>query len=89
MQWGRISVFDLDRTLVTGNSSFAFCQYLIARGVLPKKSIACAILCYLRYTYFGMSLSELHNKIFNQLLRGKSLSLLETHVCVSRKQWDG
>jgi HAD superfamily phosphoserine phosphatase-like hydrolase len=75
-----MSVFDLDRTLVTGNSSFAFCQYLISRGALPKRSLACAAWCFLKYTYFGMTLSSLHHTIFNSLLRGRPLDLLESHV---------
>ncbi len=75
-----MSVFDLDRTLVTNNSSFAFCQYLIEHGVLPKSSMAFAALCFFRYTYCGMTLSSLHHAVFDRLLQGKPLALLEVHV---------
>lgn len=76
----KMSVFDLDRTLVTGNSSFAFCQYLIEQGVLPKRSMLLAALCWMRYTYCGMTLSLLHHTIFHQLLKGQPLRALEAHV---------
>ncbi|MBY0528861.1 MAG: HAD-IB family phosphatase [Rhabdochlamydiaceae bacterium] len=80
MNWVRMSVFDLDRTLVFGNSSFAFCQYLIARGVLSRTCMGYVALAYVRHVYFGMSLKLLHEKIFERLLRGKSVKLLESHV---------
>ncbi len=80
MNWVRMSVFDLDRTLVFGNSSFAFCQYLIARGVLSHRCMGYAAWCYVRHVYFGMPLKTLHEKVFERLLRGKSIKLLESHV---------
>lgn len=80
MNWVRMSVFDLDRTLVQGNSSFDFCHYLIAQGVLPKSTLIHAICYYLRHTYFGLPVQALHEKVFERVLRGLSLTELESHA---------
>ncbi len=76
----RLSVFDLDRTLVTGNSSFAFFRHLINKRILPRFSLIYAGLCYIQYQLFGMSLTQLHQKIFRYILSGQPLALLEAEV---------
>lgn len=80
MKWSRLTVFDLDHTLVTGNSSFNFCLYLVSKNVLPWFSLAYAFIYYIRHHLFGLSLEKLHSRIFRLLLCGKSLSVLEDHV---------
>jgi HAD superfamily hydrolase (TIGR01490 family) len=73
-------VFDLDRTLVSSNCSFSFCRYLVAKGVLPLSSLLHSCCYYLRHVFFGMSLLDLHAKVFEHLLKGNPLSWFESHV---------
>lgn len=80
MKWSRLSVFDLDHTLVKGNCSFGFCLYLVSKNVLPAYSLLYALFYYLRHHFFGLSLEKLHNHVFQLLLRGRSLPQLEAHV---------
>lgn len=75
-----LSVFDLDYTLIAGNSSFKFCQYLSRRDVLPAFCPFYSSFYYLRHSLFNLSLSALHHKIFTRFLKGKSLELLESFV---------
>lgn len=72
-----ISAFDLDRTLVTVNSSFLFCLYLCKKGVFPRFALCKAVFYYIWHTFFGLSLEELHKRAFDALLRGYPLSMLE------------
>lgn len=76
----KLSAFDLDHTLTTGNSSFNFCRFLYKQKVLSLSAVITSAICYLRYLFFGMSLSELHHKIFTKVLSGLSLLLLEEQV---------
>lgn len=75
-----ISCFDLDDTLVVGNSSFRFYLYLCRKGVLSYASIPYALLCFLRFRFFKLSLAGLHHRIFKRFLKGKYLSKIEDHV---------
>ncbi len=80
MKWSRLSVFDLDHTLVKGNCSFSFCRYLVSKNVLPRLCMLYAVFCYIRHCLFGLSLEKLHHNVFRFLLRGMSLPLIEQHV---------
>ena len=75
-----LRVFDLDRTLIKNNCSFAFCRYLVSQGVLSRSSLFFSAIYYLRHLYFGMSLIDLHKLVFDRYLKGRSLSSLEVHV---------
>lgn len=75
-----ISAFDLDNTLINGNSSASFCRYLYAQGVIPLSTVLYSLLYAFRHRFLGMTLAELHQSVFNRLLRGKSLALLEKYV---------
>lgn len=72
-----LAVFDLDRTLVWQNSSFAFSLYLYKTGVLSIKDMALAFFYRWRFSRGKLSLKELHEKIFRAVLQGLSLSVLE------------
>ena len=76
----RAHFFDLDHTLVKGNSSFRFCCYLVRKRALSPLSLIYAIACYLRHLWLGGSLVWLHEKIFSRVLRGLSLPFLKQHV---------
>jgi HAD superfamily hydrolase (TIGR01490 family) len=80
LTWSHLAVFDLDRTIVSGNSSLDFCRYLVRKKVLPFASLLYSLFFYVRHVFFGISLTELHNKIFNLLLKGKSLKEIEENV---------
>ena len=80
MKETHLVVFDLDKTLVVDNCSFAFCRYLVSKKILPFSSLLCAFFYYLRHTFLGMGLADLHSHVFSSLLKGRSLSVLEAQV---------
>lgn len=80
MGWSQLTVFDLDRTIVSDNCSFVFCRYLVAKKVLPYSSLFYSFFYYIKHVFFGMSLIELHAKIFKHLLQGRPLEKLEAKV---------
>jgi HAD superfamily hydrolase (TIGR01490 family) len=75
-----IAAFDLDRTIIAGNCSYDFCRYLIAKDVLPFSSLAYSLFYYVKHIFFGMNLSDLHDKIFEHLLKGRSLERIAENV---------
>jgi len=75
-----ISAFDLDYTLIQGNSSASFCKYLYQNGAIPFSTVVYSIFYSLRHKFFGMSLADLHESVFERLLLGKPLEMLEKYV---------
>lgn len=75
-----IFLFDLDRTLLSTNGSFAFCRYLHRRKVISFSSLLWSFFYYVWHQYFGLSLEKLHEKVFKKLLYGMSLEVLKSHV---------
>jgi len=75
-----ISAFDLDHTLVQGNSSSYFFRYLCRQKALPLTQMWQPLIYSIRHRFLGMGLVELHHSVFNKILRGKRLELLETYV---------
>ena len=75
-----LSAFDLDKTLIRGNSSVSFCRFLHRENVIPFSVIVYSIIYSIRHRFFGMSLEDLHQSVFEKLLRGKPLALLEKYV---------
>ena len=80
MPWSHLTVFDLDKTIVADNCSFDFCRYLVAKKVLPSASLLYSLFYYVKHIFFGMSLTQLHDKVFERLLRGRSLKTIEENV---------
>jgi HAD superfamily hydrolase (TIGR01490 family) len=80
VNWSHLTVFDLDRTIVADNCSLNFCRYLVQKNVLPSSFLIYSLFYYLKHLFFGMSLSDLHNQVFEHLLRGKPLEQLEENV---------
>lgn len=83
----RVSIFDLDHTLVRGNSSFAFCLYLIFKREVSFFALFYALIWYIRHHYFGMSLAELHQRVFAKLLKGRSLKKIEQYIDTFVRQY--
>ena len=80
MQHTHISAFDLDRTLIKGNASFAFFLYLLKKGSVHLKGLLYSPFYFLRHRYFDMTLKQLHESVFKRFLQGVSLPYLERHV---------
>lgn len=76
----RISVFDLDLTLVTCNSSFWFCQHLRSKKVISSSAFLKAFWFRLRHDFTSTTLKQLHRDIFECLLRGLSIAVMEKHI---------
>ncbi len=76
----RLAVFDLDHTIVSDNCSMGFCRYLVLKKILPSSSLLYSFFYYIKHNFFGMSLSELHDRVFERLLLGKPLELIEENV---------
>ena len=77
----RFSVFDLDKTLLSKNSSFEFCKYLYKKKIFSSSFFLKSIFYSIRYQYFGLTLEKLHHKVFQTLLHGFSFHILSDYVC--------
>ncbi len=71
-----LSVFDLDHTLLRINVSYCFCLYLYRKKILSLIDVAFAAFYYIRHRYLKLSFLDYHSKLFERLLKGKSLNLL-------------
>src|SRR3989338_5223561 len=75
-----LSAFDLDRTLMRGNSSLQLCLYLTSRKKLSKKALYHSLFCYALHRMGYLTLNELHERIFHSWLLGYSLDMLREEV---------
>ncbi len=75
-----LSAFDLDDTLIEGNSSASFCKYLYRQGELPLSVLLHSLLYSVRHRFLGMSLPDLHHSVFNRLLKGRPFAMLEKYI---------
>jgi len=76
----QLSAFDLDYTLLQGNSSAKFLRYLCRHKVLPFSVLLQSAVYTIRHRFLGMTLVDLHQSVFEKMLRGKPLELLEKYV---------
>lgn len=67
----KISVFDLDHTILTINSSFRYYFYLRKKKILPFSSFFFCFFYFFQYCFFSLSPEKLHQKIFNRFLKNK------------------
>jgi len=67
----KISVFDLDRTLLSVNSSFTYYFYLRKKKIFSFFSLFICLGYLLQSFLFKLSPEMLHWKIFNRFLKGK------------------
>lgn len=70
---GRLAVFDLDHTLIKGNSSFLFGQFLFRIGYLSLRTTLSLAWDYFLHKRGFLSLKDLHYNVFQKFLEGKSL----------------
>ena len=73
----RLSVFDLDHTLLSGNSSYFFGSFLYREKFFPLWKLLKCLMDYARHKYLGMSTLELHANAFKLLFKGRSLEEIE------------
>lgn len=76
----QLTVFDLDHTLLTSNSSFRFGFYLYQQKFFPFSKLMACLSDYLRHKWFKMPIDQLHNKTFERLFKGCALSAIQDHV---------
>lgn len=76
----RLSIFDLDRTLIRQNSSYAFCRYLHRKKVLSSSNMMFSLFYRFRFWIWNINLTQLHKKAFETLLLGFSLKKLEHYA---------
>ncbi len=70
-----IHLFDLDGTLVKGNSSFHFFLYLLRKGILPWSSFFRAAALFFAFKRQWISLPQFHREVFRVFLKGKKKAL--------------
>lgn len=78
----RLSVFDLDHTLLTVNSSYHFGVYLYRQNFFSFPSLLASLCYYAYHKLFGMSVQKLHKKTFQMLFKGVSAEELQKHAAV-------
>lgn len=66
-----LSLFDLDHTLIQSNSSYRFGRYLYRRNLLAFRTMLSLVFAYIRHSYFGLSLFDLHRHSFQILCAGR------------------
>lgn len=72
--------FDLDKTLLQENSSFAFCRYLYQQDILKRRDLLFCTVLYLSHLYLGLSFWTLHSLTLKRIFKGKVISELETFL---------
>lgn len=75
-QLHQISIFDLDQTLFTDNSSFRFGIYLYRKGILSLSALFFIFGCNFRYKLGWLTIAGLHQSAFNRLFLGRNAELI-------------
>lgn len=84
----RLYVFDLDHTLLTTNGSYSFGSYLYWKRFFSTFSMIYLAGCFWTHKLGFLSMQKLHEKIFNQLFKGRlqhefhdhALQFIEAHL---------
>ncbi len=79
-RFSQSSIFDLDHTLCTVNTSFHFGLHLVNERVLPAYKMPFLLLCYLCHKMGLMSVSLLHREACYHFFCGKSVPELKVHI---------
>lgn len=78
--YSALSVFDLDHTLLTVNSSFRFGVHLYQKSLMSKWTFCRCLFYYTRHKWLGLSLHQLHQNIFRLLFKGRTQKSVEEEV---------
>lgn len=76
----RLSIFDLDRTLIRGNTSMLFVRYLQRHFHLSLGTLFSSFGYFLQHRYMSLSLNDLHDRVFKSQLYSKPKSLFTESV---------
>jgi HAD superfamily hydrolase (TIGR01490 family) len=68
---GTLALFDLDNTLLTGDSDVLWCQFLVAQGLLPSAQLALNARMEADYRSGSVSAADF-SQFYVGMLRGKS-----------------
>jgi HAD superfamily hydrolase (TIGR01490 family) len=72
IKYTEASLFDLDQTLLTENSSYAFGTYLYKKKAISLPSMLYCVGCYGLHKVGQLSLHDVHKKIFKSLFLNRS-----------------
>ena len=73
----RLSVFDLDHTLINVNSSFRYFAHLCRQKHFSYNFIIESILLYYRFRFLKMTPKDLHIKVFQKFFEKQNV------ICIS------
>jgi len=76
----KISVFDLDHTLLKVNSSSEFGIYLFRQKIISLSTLSMCLMNYFFHKFCNLSIKKLHKNIFAILFNGKSSSEINCQV---------
>lgn len=68
----KVSLFDLDHTLIQANCSYHFGSYFYKRSGFSLLSMFYAVGCYVLHKTGALSLQGLHERLFRRLFKGSS-----------------
>lgn len=71
-----VSIFDLDDTLLRGNSSFLFSRYLTRHGVYPFWAPFAFVWYKWQFQSHLLGLRELHDRVHENFVRGQDIGQL-------------
>jgi HAD superfamily hydrolase (TIGR01490 family) len=75
-----LTIFDLDHTLLTVNSSYRFGAYLYKKKFFSLFPLIRCMGYYGCHKLLGLSLEQLHHKVFWHLFKGQPLQEIERHA---------
>lgn len=73
-------MFDLDKTLFSCSLALDYYLYLVKEQKLSFKTLAIFSIAYLRHSFFGLSLKDLHAFIFERILCQREEKLFLDHL---------
>lgn len=76
----QLTIFDLDHTLLNVNSSYCFGAYLYHHKNLSFFQLIYCLFCYARHQWLGLSVFDLHQKVFKKLFKGYTIQEIERKV---------
>lgn len=76
----QLHAFDLDRTLISTNSSYRFSQYLFEKKIFSCYHLAYSLFHRIRFEFFDVILGEFHESVFRGILKGAALEEIESHI---------
>jgi HAD superfamily hydrolase (TIGR01490 family) len=78
--YSKMTLFDLDHTLLKGNSSYYFGKYLCRKRVLSLWQVPYMLVCYCLHKMHVLSISALHERIFSVFFQRQSVSSIALHA---------